>query len=300
MPIPEAQLQVWANQGGTASAQAAYASVRAALSSATSPPNVLACDVYLQGSYRNDTNVRADSDVDVVAEFDGSFGYDTLALPPEQVQRFHSTYVDSSSNIWTNLRTDVLSALRSWYGTNGVEERSRCIKVLATSNRLAVDVIPALQYRRYSYFWGPGLESYVGGVRFYDRAGRSIINYPKAHYENGVAKNSLLRTAGRFKRTVRMFKNARTAATDRGYLNDGVASSYFIDCLIWNVPDDKFVDALQDTYCNVVNYLHNSTLTGFMCRNGIVPLFGTTPEQWSEVSARQLVAALARLWNEWY
>jgi hypothetical protein len=96
-----------------------------------------------------------------------------------------------------------------------------------------------------------------------------------------------------------MFKNARTRAVEQGFLADGVASSYFIDCMIWNVPDNLFSADLQTTYCNTVNHLHASALNGYFCRNGIVLLFGSSPEQWTEAKARQLIAGLIRLWNEW-
>ena len=37
--------------------------------------------VFLQGSYGNDTNVLAESDVDVVIRYDGAFFHDVTALP---------------------------------------------------------------------------------------------------------------------------------------------------------------------------------------------------------------------------
>ena len=95
-----------------------------------------------------------------------------------------------------------------------------------------------------------------------------------------------------------MFKNARSCATDQGYLVEGIAPSYFVDCLIYNVPDYCFVDDLAETYCNVVNYLNKAALSGFVCRNEIVSLFGPSSEQWSENAARQLIGSLIRLWNE--
>lgn len=164
---------------------------------------------------------------------------------------------------------------------------------------MTADVLPAIQFRKYRHFYNTQFESFVDGIRFYDQAGHAIENYPRAHYDNGVAKNSIDRTQGNFKRTVRMFKNARSCATDQGYLVEGIAPSYFVDCLIYNVPDYCFVDDLAETYCNVVNYLNKAALSGFVCRNEIVSLFGPSSEQWSENAARQLIGSLIRLWNEW-
>ena len=42
---------------------------------------------------------------------------------------------------------------------------------------------------------------------------RWVINYPKLHYKKGVEKNQ--NTDGKYKPTVRMFKNVRTYLIDR-------------------------------------------------------------------------------------
>jgi hypothetical protein len=298
MPIPEQQLDTWSNQGAIVSAQATHTSVRAALAANTSPIREMNYEVYLQGSYRNDTNVRADSDVDIVVQYNSTFGHNISALPAIQSQIFNAEH-SNAIYLWEHFRTHVLVALRAYYGYGSVEETDRCLKVAAAPGRVPGDVVPAIPFRNYSYYYGLNGQSHVEGIRFDDRNGRVIVNYPRQHYDNGVAKNSLDRTGGRFKRTVRLFKNARTRAIERGFLADGVASSYFVDCLIWNVPDNLFSESFQNTYCDIVNHLHNAVLGGYSCRNGIIPLFGTAPEQWTETNARQLIAALARLWNEW-
>jgi len=299
MAIPEQQLTTWSHQGAIVTAQAAHTAVRNALAAANSPIRSLDYEVYLQGSYRSDTNVRADSDVDVVVQLNATFGYDLARLPVDQSQSFHASYPEPATYLWNHFRADVLRALRLSYGAPAITEGNRCLKIPAAPGRVAADVLPAIQYRKYEYFHGTSVQSFHEGVKFYDRSGRMVVNFPKAHYDNGVEKNSQLRTAGRYKPAVRMFKNARSCAVERGYLAGGAAPSYFIDCLIWNVPDDKFVASLQQTYCNVVNYLHDNPIAGFLCRNGLGPLFGTSPEQWTEAAARRFIAALVRLWNEW-
>jgi hypothetical protein len=189
-------------------------------------------EIFLQGSYRNDTNVRADSDVDIVVQLNSTFGYDEAGLSLDQRQVFHRDYSDVPGDAWSVFRRSVLAALSARYGDAGIEERNRCLRVAGGPGRLAADVVPALQYRKYQWCYGRGYESYFEGIRFRDRSGRNIVNYPKAHYENGVAKNAMNRTLGRYKRTVRMFKNARTRAVEEGHLGDDIAPSYFIDCLL--------------------------------------------------------------------
>ena len=73
MAIAEEQLKTWSKLGTQARSQGTYESIRKALANhrwlaVMGPPRV-----YVQGSYRNHTNVAGDSDVDVVAETPGVF-----------------------------------------------------------------------------------------------------------------------------------------------------------------------------------------------------------------------------------
>jgi hypothetical protein len=89
--IPESQLKTWANQGAAGMAKSTYASIRNALQEELNLPPT-SYDVYLQGSYRNDTNIYADMDVDVVVELTDGFYYDVGRLPPANQAAFHGAY----------------------------------------------------------------------------------------------------------------------------------------------------------------------------------------------------------------
>jgi hypothetical protein len=67
MSVPESQLQTWSNQGAITTAQSTHTSIRNALSAYNWPVDV-SYNIYLQGSYRNSTNFRGDSDEDVIVE----------------------------------------------------------------------------------------------------------------------------------------------------------------------------------------------------------------------------------------
>ena len=86
--IPESQLEIWAKQGATVTAKATHESIRNALESNDSPIKDRiksgGVEIYLQGSYKNDTNIRGDSDVDLVVELNTTFGHNAHELPPEQ------------------------------------------------------------------------------------------------------------------------------------------------------------------------------------------------------------------------
>ena len=71
MTIPENQLRTWSQLGAQARSQRTYQSIRNALGRHVWPPAMGSPSVYLQGSYRNHTNIAGDSDVDVVVESSG-------------------------------------------------------------------------------------------------------------------------------------------------------------------------------------------------------------------------------------
>ena len=72
MGIPESQLETWSHQGAITTANATHESIRNALNSYEFPDGV-DFEVYLQGSYKNDTNIRGDMDVDLAVQINSTF-----------------------------------------------------------------------------------------------------------------------------------------------------------------------------------------------------------------------------------
>ena len=66
MAIPEAELDTWSHQGSITQSASTYASIKRALEAPDSRYAGKHYEVFLQGSYGNDTNIYAESDVDVV------------------------------------------------------------------------------------------------------------------------------------------------------------------------------------------------------------------------------------------
>src|SRR5690349_19020615 len=96
MALEEELLSSWAAAPGDAKAQEAYRQVQVALNR-SSALNSKQVDIYLQGSYRNRTHIRADSDVDVVAELQSTFFYDIDSLPFQEKSLFHSEYPSTAT-----------------------------------------------------------------------------------------------------------------------------------------------------------------------------------------------------------
>jgi hypothetical protein len=187
-------------------------------------------------------------------------------------------------------KADVEQALRAQFGSS-VQRTQKVFLIDSGNGRLTADVLPALQFRRYNWFVAPGIEDFVEGVRFVDTAGNVVINYPRLHIENGQAKNAAERTNGWYKCSVRMFKNVRNYLVEQGKIADGLAPSYFLECLIYNAPDSCFGTSFSGTFREVVQHLWTKQFNSFTCQNSQVSLFGNTSVQWNTDDATKLLTA---------
>ena len=102
-------------------------------------------------------------------------------------------------------------------------------------------------------------------------------------------------------KAVRMFKNARNYIVDLKYISDNLAPSYFIECLLYNVPDEYFDGNESNCMFNVLKWLfnHRNSLGGMVCQNGITNLFGNSSTQWNTSDAKLFIEKLVYLWDNW-
>ncbi|MBN3945014.1 MAG: nucleotidyltransferase [Nostoc sp. NMS7] len=290
MTISESQLQIWSNQGATKSSQQTHNSIRNALSRYQWPSNVT-YNAYLQGSYRNSTNIRADSDVDIVIELTSVFYSNLTDAEKNQLGIIPATYD------WFAFRQNVITALCNYYGSQYVDTSgSKSIKLLPNSGRIRADVVVAVTYKHYE-----AMRLVAEGMTFWTvPRGQQICNYPKQHYDNGASKNSDQQTRGWYKPTVRVFKNARSLIAT-GFLFPKHFPSYFIECLLYNIPPSRFRVSFQSTFTNSLNWLNtelnNDNWQRFVCQNEMSYLFGNSIVQWNIDDARDYVAKLIYLWN---
>lgn len=298
MPIPQSQLDTWSHQGAIVTSSAAYASIKQALLVATSPLTTRKVEVSLQGSYANSTNIYGDSDIDVVVLCEDAFHWDMPNLTPEH-RRLHEALYGTSTYLWSHLRDETLTALRAHYPSGAVKLGHKSIKVQTGYGTKPADVVPALRYRRYATFVDRSNYTMHPGMQFFDSSNNPIVNYPKYHRERGEEKNQTARTNGRYKPTVRVFKNLRNYLLDHSLLAKGIAPSYFIECALHNVSDERFTGAFSDSVPAILDYLRATPFANFWCQNGIVPLIGTSPTQWPKENLAAFVHAASDAWSRW-
>lgn len=298
MAVPLQQLTTWANQGAVTTSSEAYASIRHALTKTGSALNGRSLDIFLQGSYADSTNIYGDSDIDVVVLYEDTFCKDMTALSPQQ-RELHERSFPPATYTWNHLRNDVLAALRAHYGSAAVTPGRKSIKVQTGRGTRPSDVVPAVQFRRYATFNGCDDFTAHWGIQFFDSAGNPIVNYPKYHIDRGEQKNQAARTGGQYKATIRILKNFRNYLVDHGLLGEGVAPSYFVECALHNVPDHMFRGTYTTTVPAALDYLLTTPYAGFLCQNGVTPLIGNQPTQWSATDFAAYLAAARSAWDAW-
>lgn len=220
-------------------------------------------EVFGQGSYANDTNVRLNSDIDINVRYTGAFYFD---LPPNTSREDFGLNSPSSYSL-DQFKKDVQSALIDKFGYESVVKKNKCITVLGNSYRVATDVVPTWDYRRYERNG-----DYVLGAKLRADSGEYVVNYPKQHIENGKLKNS--ETYRRFKRLTRIYRKLRYKMIDEGVNVSNSITSFLLECLVWNVPNSIFNDndTWQERLRISIVHLHEYTQEKEKC------------DEWGEVS----------------
>lgn len=183
--------------------------------------------IYAKGSYANNTNVRADSDVDVAVEVTECQYWE------EATPGAHPATGPCKGN-WTpeKLRSELAAALKAKFAGQVDDSASTAIKIHSGSARVDADVVPCFSY---AYYFSPS--SIRHGTKIFKKDGGTIINYPAQQLENGNAKN--LRTNYAYKKGARLLKRVENAMAEARSFRE--LPSYFVECLAYNCPDAAFL-----------------------------------------------------------
>ena len=284
----------WSKPPGKTEQERCDRAVRAIRDAVAADPalSVRSVRTFPQGSYRNRTNVRQDSDVDVCVLYEDAFYYDLLpSATAHRVGGPPSTYkFDAYKN-------DVERALVNKFGRANVRRGNKAFDVNASSSRVDADAAPCFAYRLYFAGRSGELRYHEGTALIADDTGRCITNFPQQQYDNGVAKNETTNRC--FKRAVRIVKKLSHEMEEAGVGSARTMASFLIESLIWNAPDHLFgTPSLRDMTRGVIAHLWQDTRTDAACsawteENGIKPLFHDS-QSWTRSQANQF---LYDAWN---
>lgn len=226
-------------------------------------------------------------------ELSTTFYHDVETLEPSQQQSFHANHSAATYSL-NEFKNEVLAHLRSVYG-QGVKAGDKAIFIPGSGNRRDADVIVAAEYRKYQ---GGSGSTYTQGICFWNSKGVQIINYPKLHSANATKKHQA--TGSWYKPTVRVMKNLRRKLVADGRLEDGIAPSYYIEGLIYNVPNDKFGYSFDSTMVDSINFLLTADRSKFEVVNEqYYLLHPTSPVTWRAEKCTAFLNAARDLWQNW-
>ncbi|MDR3666416.1 MAG: nucleotidyltransferase [Ignavibacteriaceae bacterium] len=296
MAIPESQLVTWSHQGSIIQSSSTYATIKNALEATGSSYTDKNYKIFLQGSYCNDTNIYSESDVDVVIRLDSTFYKDLESLPEDQKNLFNASHTDASYS-WRQFKDAVFVQLTAKFGSSA-KLGAKAIKIDASGSRRSADVIVAAQYRRYYKFLSHNNQSYDEGICFLNSASTLIANYPYQHSQNCTKKHQA--TGSWFKPMVRIMKNMRSKLVNDGIIDSGLASSYYIEGLLYNVPNEMYGGSYDNSFVNSINWIYKEDRSKFVTANEQYYLLReNSPVCWDPSKSDAFLNALKDLWNKW-
>jgi hypothetical protein len=188
-----------------------------------------------------------------------------------------------------------VAALQKSFGAD-VKPDKKAVKIKANGSRRSADVVVATEFRRY-YSGLLGVQ-YELGICFFNSSNDRIVNYPKQHSANCTAKHQA--TNEWFKPMVRILKNMCSKLIDEGKIENGSAQSYFLEGLLYNVPDDKFGNTYSDTFVAAINWIFEAKQEDFVCANRQPYLVrDSAATSWPVADCAAFLDAVVRLWKDW-
>lgn len=231
--------------------------------------------VYAKGSYPNNTNVRAESDVDIAVQCSEVFYW-------EEATPGASGPWPRYNGPWTpaKLRSEVETALRAKFPSQVGSAGNVAINVASGTARVNADVVPCFDYRYYF-----SSDEYREGTKIFPKSGTSIVNHPQQNLDNGRAKNN--RTDHYYKKVVRILKRTSNSMAASGHHRS--VPSFLVESLAYNCPDDLF---LLPTWSTTVKQVISRIWEG--TQGDIEP---SDSERWVEVNECKYLFHSAQKWT---
>lgn len=188
--------------------------IKDAIKSSTKLSN-LDIEVFVQGSYANNTNVRQNSDVDICVMLSSTFYCEYVT------GKTRSDYGHIKGSIeYETYKSYILDAIREKFGYDNIKLGNKSLKIQSNTYHVNADVVPAFQYKNYQIINSLNPNVYVEGIKYFSLTNDIIITYPKIHIENGKNKN--VSTNYKYKKIVRIMKHIKNSMVEDNKANGNI------------------------------------------------------------------------------
>lgn len=188
-------------------------------------------EIFAQGSYANNTNIRNNSDIDINVCYTAAYYYD---LPSGKTKEDYG-FTGDVAYTFKRFKDDIEAILINKFGREQVVRKNKCIHIKGNTYRSEIDVVPTWEYRRYT---GPNTTDYVSGVKLFPDNGGSVVNFPKQHLKNGRDHNNATRQ--RYKKLVRIVKRTHLNMENDGYYSNKNITSFLLESMVYLLPKDVY------------------------------------------------------------
>ena len=98
----------------------------------------------------------------------------------------------------------------------------------------------------------------------------------------------------------RILKNMRGNLVDERMMGSDTAPSYYLEGLLYNVPNDRFGKSYAGTLADSISWIINADRSKFVCANEQYYLLReNSPVTWRDAQCTEFLNATCRLWNQW-
>ena len=251
-------------------------------------------EVFAQGSYANNTNIKNNSDIDINVCYTGAFYYEL----PQGTTREQYGLTENVIYSFPKFKDDVEAVLVKTFGREQVVRKNKCIHIKGNSYHTEIDVVPTWLFRRYERTYN---RSYVEGVTLFTDSGARVINFPKQHLTNGRQHNT--ETRDRYKKLVRIVKRIHLNMEKDGYYSNEHITSFLLECLVYLLPVSIYDLWRSDSRWNemlyhAITYWYNATKTdSLLCKDWKEVselLYLMTGHKWDSSDVNDFVL---KMWN---
>lgn len=112
-------------------------------------------EIYLQGSYANHTNIRRESDVDIVLQYNGVFRYDDSKLDAVTRQKRNNAFARADmtfEQFKTKIFNELYQEATKFKAVSNVQYKAKSIKISLQNPKIDVDVVPCFLFKNYWTF----------------------------------------------------------------------------------------------------------------------------------------------------
>lgn len=242
------------------------------------------CNVYVKGSYANNTNVRLDFDVDIAVECRSFYCYGlTEEAATTKKAAIEAGFQGNSGPGVDDFKRAVGTVLVRHFGQAAVIPGKIAYRIRGGKTTLPADVVPCVEYHRIYDMDDKGELKYLEGTKVFPSTGKAVVNWPQQQLDRGIEKNNA--TGHRYKRMVRALKRLQTELVKESHLTNELPS-FLVECLVYNVPNEyfghnKYVDDMRA----VIAIIYQATAEKGQC------------EDWLEVNCLKYLFRSNQSWT---